>query len=71
MSAERTGTGGAAVICGTQEACMRAVGWKDGARWVVARWSSALWMAREWLRWLWQQMRVGIGSRHIVLPEWL
>jgi len=50
---------------------MRAVGWKDGARWVVARWSSALWMAREWLRWLWQQMRVGIGSRHIVLPEWL
>lgn len=37
MSAGRTGTGGAAVICGTQEACMRAVGWEDGARWVVVR----------------------------------
>ena len=48
MSAGRTGTGGAAVICGTQEACMRAAGWKDDARWVVARWSSALWMARVW-----------------------
>jgi hypothetical protein len=32
MNVGRTGTGGAAVICGTQEACMRAAGCEDGAR---------------------------------------
>lgn len=50
---------------------MRAAESKDGARWVVDRVSSDLWRARVLLRWRWQQMRVGIESRHIVMPGWL